>query len=221
MGQWRGLFYGLAKLSAAGIPTFVVLHGPSTAGRAYQPGLSDYVIGAKNNGMAASAGAALTRAATGEIADERELGGSEMHASVSGLVEYLAEDDADGILICRDLVGRLNWNKNVRPLPHIQVEPPVHSPDELASVVPVDYRTAYDCREVMARITDGSDLLEFKPRFSPATICVQARIFGHSIGIIGNNGPRDTRKVLGFLIETTWEARNRDLKPNTFGIARI
>ncbi len=186
-----GLFYGLAKLSAAGIPTFVVLHGPSTAGGAYQPGMSDYVIGVKHNGMAALAGAALTQAATGEVADERELGGSEMHASVSGLVEYLAEDDAEGILICRDLVERLDWNKNARPLPHKQVEPPVYSPDELAGVVPVDYRTAFDCREIMARITDGSDLLEFKPRFGPATVCVQARIFGHSVGIIGNNGPLD------------------------------
>ena len=186
-----GLFYGLAKLSAAGIPTFVVLHGPSTAGGAYQPGMSDYVIGVKHNGMAALAGAALTQAATGEVADERELGGTEMHASVSGLVEYLAEDDADGILICRDLVERLDWNKNARPLPRKQVEPPVYSPDELAGVVPVDYRTAFDCREIMARITDSSDLLEFKPRFGPATVCVQARIFGHSVGIIGNNGPLD------------------------------
>ena len=94
-----GMFYGLAKLSAAGIPTFVVLHGPSTAGGAYQPGMSDYVIGVKNNGMAALAGAALTRAATGEIADERELGGTEMHASVSGLVEYLAEDVRGGVAL--------------------------------------------------------------------------------------------------------------------------
>ncbi len=186
-----GLFHGLAKLSAAGIPTFVVLHGPSTAGGAYQPGMSDYVIGVKNNGMAALAGAALTKAATGEIADERELGGSEMHASVSGLVEYLAEDDADGILICRDLVERLDWNKNAQPLPRKDVDPPIYSPDELAGAVPADYRVAYDCREIMARVVDGSDLLEFKPRFGPATICVQAKIFGHSVGVIGNNGPLD------------------------------
>lgn len=186
-----GLFYWLAKLSAAGIPSFVVLHGPSTAGGAYQPGMSDYVIGVKNNGMAALAGAALTQAATGEIADERELGGTEMHASVSGLVEYLAEDDADGILICRDLVERLDWNRNAAPLPQKEVSPPVFSPDELAGAVPIDYRVAYDCREIMARVVDGSDILEFKPRFGPATVCVQARIFGHSVGLIGNNGPLD------------------------------
>ncbi len=184
-----GMFNGLAKLSAVGIPTVVILHGPSTAGGAYQPGMSDYVIGVKNNGMAALAGAALTQAATGEIADERELGGSEMHASVSGLVEFLAEDDVDGILICRDVIRRLNWNKGCAPLPQKDVVPPVLSPDELAGVVPVDYKISYDCREVMARIVDGSDFNEFKSRFGPATVCAQAEIFGHSVGVIGNNGP--------------------------------
>lgn len=186
-----GMFYGRAKLSAAGIPTIVVLHGPSTAGGAYQPGMSDYVIGVKKNGMAALAGAALTQAATGEIADERELGGTEMHASVTGLVEYLAEDDAHGILICRDLVDRLDWNKNSAALPSRDVQPPRFDPEELAGVVPVDYKTGYDAREVMARIVDGSDFVEFKPRFGPATVCIQARIMGHSVGIIGNNGPLD------------------------------
>ncbi len=186
-----GMFHGRAKLSAAGIPTIVVLHGPSTAGGAYQPGMSDYVIGVKKNGMAALAGAALTQAATGEIADERELGGTEMHASVTGLVEYLAEDDAHGILICRDLVDRLDWNKNSAALPSRDVRPPRFDPAELAGVVPVDYKTGYDAREVMARIVDGSDFVEFKPRFGPATVCVQARILGHSVGIIGNNGPLD------------------------------
>ncbi len=186
-----GMFYGLAKLSAAGIPTFVVLHGPSTAGGAYQPGMSDYVIGVKKNGMAALAGVALTQAATGEIADERELGGTEMHASVSGLVEYLAEDDVHGILICRDLIGRLGWNRHCSAAPKGEVQAPVLDPRDLAGVVPVDYKIAYDTREVMARIVDGSDFVEFKPRFGPATVCVQSHIFGHAVGIIGNNGPLD------------------------------
>jgi len=186
-----GMFHGRAKLSAAGIPTIVILHGPSTAGGAYQPGMSDYVIGVKKNGMAALAGAALTQAATGEIADERELGGTEMHASVTGLVEYLAEDDAHGILICRDLVERLDWNKHCASLPQTDIQPPLCDPEELAGVVPVDYKIAYDAREVMARIVDGSDFVEFKPRFGPSTVCVQAKIFGHAVGIIGNNGPLD------------------------------
>lgn len=186
-----GMFYGLAKLSAAGIPTFVVLHGPSTAGGAYQPGMSDYVIGVKKNGMAALAGAALTYAATGEVADEAELGGAQMHATRSGLVEYLAEDDAQGIAMARDLLGRLDWNKRCSlPAPSAFAEP-VLAPEQLAGVVPVDYRQPYDVREVIARVVDDSDFIDFKPRYGAATVCVQATLFGHSLGIIGNNGPID------------------------------
>jgi len=185
------MFYNLARLSAAGLPTFVILHGPSTAGGAYQPGMSDYVIGIKKNGMAALAGAALVKAATGEVADPEQLGGSEMHASVSGLVEYLAEDDAQGISILRDLIPRLNINDQIAPQPARTYAPPVLSPDELAGVVPVDYRQPYDVREVAARMVDGSDFVEFKPRFGPATVCMQAKIMGHACGLIGNNGPID------------------------------
>jgi len=186
-----GMFRNLALLSAAGIPTFVILHGPSTAGGAYQPGMSDYVIGIKKNGMAALAGAALVKAATGEVADPEQLGGSEMHASVTGLVEYLAEDDAHGISILRDIITRLDINSQISAQPDRVFEPPVHSPDELAGVVPVNYREPYDVREVVTRVVDGSDFAQFKPRFGPATICMQARIMGHAVGLIGNNGPID------------------------------
>ncbi|MGD2132244.1 MAG: carboxyl transferase domain-containing protein [Maricaulaceae bacterium] len=194
-GWARGgrLFANLARLSAAGIPVVTVLHGPSTAGGAYMPGLSDYVIGVKRNGLAALGGAALTRAATGEVADERELGGSEMHATVSGLVEYLAEDDAHGIATARDVVGRLGWNKHAhieKPTPY---EPPAYDPDELAGSVPVDYRVPYDVREVVARIVDGSDFDDFKPGFGASTVCLQASVMGIAVGIIGNNGPIDTQ----------------------------
>ena len=106
------VFYMLAKLSAAGVPTLTVLHGPSTAGGAYMPGMSDYNVGVKHNGMAALGGAALVQAATGEVADERKLGGTEMHAAVTGLMEYLAEDDAEGILQIREVVGRMGWNEH-------------------------------------------------------------------------------------------------------------
>ena len=186
-----GMFHGLARLSAAGIPTIVVLHGPSTAGGAYQPGMSDYVIGVKKNGMAALAGAALVKAATGEIAEDAQLGGSEMHASVSGLVEYLAEDDNHGLEIARDLIGRLDWNAACpRPEPRSFGEP-VFSPDEIAGVVPVDYRKPYDVREVVARVVDGSDFIDFKPRYGVSTVCIQAEVFGRPCGLIGNNGPID------------------------------
>jgi geranyl-CoA carboxylase beta subunit len=186
-----GMFRNLALLSAAGIPTFVILHGPSTAGGAYQPGMSDYVIGIRKNGMAALAGAALVKAATGEVADPEQLGGSEMHAGVTGLVEYLAEDDAHGISILRDIITRLDINSQISTQPDRVFEPPVHSPDELAGVVPINYREPYDVREVVTRVVDGSDFAEFKPRFGPATICMQARIMGHAVGLIGNNGPID------------------------------
>ncbi len=186
-----GVFKNLARLSAAGIPTMVVLHGPSTAGGAYMPGMSDYVIGVKENGLAALGGAALVRAATGEVADERQLGGSEMHASVSGLVEYLADNDAQGLAMARDVVGRLDWNRHAElPTPH-EYEAPRYDADELAGVVPVDYRTPYDVREVLARIVDGSDFEEFKARYGVSTVCVQTRIMGYPSAIIGNNGPID------------------------------
>ncbi len=194
-----GMFAGLARLSAAGIPTLTVLHGASTAGGAYQPGMSDYVIGVRKNGMAMLGGAALVRAATGEVSEDLALGGAEMHASTTGLVEYLAEDDAHGIEIARDVVARLNWKSGPA---HTEYDPPIFHPDGLAGVIPVDYRSPYDVRELMTRLVDGSELLEFKPDYGPATLCVQAAVMGHECAIIGNNGPIDpdgATKVTHFL----------------------
>jgi len=185
------LFRNLARLSAAGIPTVVVLHGPSTAGGAYMPGMSDYVIGVKHNGLMALGGAALVRAATGEVADERVLGGTEMHAATTGSVEYLAENDAQGVAMARDVLGRLDWNARLRPPHRRPFAPPVYDIDEIAGVVPVDYTVPYDVREVIARIVDGSDFQEFKPLYGPATVCVQTSVMGFACGIIGNNGPFD------------------------------
>ncbi|MBU2944164.1 carboxyl transferase domain-containing protein [Shimia thalassica] len=185
------MFRNLAQMSAAGVPTLAVLHGPSTAGGAYMPGMSDYVIGVKENGLAALAGAALLHAATGEQADERQLGGTEMHASQSGLVEYLADDDAHALSLARDVVGRFNWNASQPPLPRQPFVPPVYDAEELAGVVPVDHRTPYDVREVLARVVDGSDFEDFKPRYGASLVCAQASIMGLGVGIIGNNGPID------------------------------
>ncbi len=189
--QGGAVFHNLARLSAAGIPTIAVLHGPSTAGGAYMPGMSDYVVGVKKNGMAALAGAALVRAATGEVADEDQLGGAQMHATVSGLVEFLAEDDADGIAIARRVIAGLDWNKGLPVLPERRFDEPRHSPDELAGAVPVDSARAYDMREVAARIVDGSRFEDFKPGFGASTVCLRAAIFGIACGIVGNNGPID------------------------------
>lgn len=185
------LFCNLARHSAAGLPNVAVLHGPSTAGGAYMPGLADYVVGVKNNGMAALAGAALTHAATGERANDRDLGGSEMHATISGLVEYLAEDDTHGVEMARDVMARLDWNKSLPVRHEKHVEPPRYDAEEIAGVVPTDYRMPYDMREVVARLVDGSEFEDFKPGYGPATVCLQAAINGIAVGIIGNNGPLD------------------------------
>jgi geranyl-CoA carboxylase beta subunit len=189
--QGGTLFANLARLSAAGVPVVTMLHGSSTAGGAYMPGLSDYVIGVKGRGRAFLAGPPLLKAATGEIATEEELGGAEMHADVSGLVEYLAEDDGHAAVLGRQVIDRLQWNKRCPRFDRKAVSEPIYDPDEIAGVVPVDYRKPYDVREVVARIVDGSEFLDFKPRYGVTTICLQADIHGHSVGIVGNNGPID------------------------------
>ncbi|NQX88488.1 MAG: acyl-CoA carboxylase subunit beta [Halioglobus sp.] len=185
------LFGGLAKLSKAGIPVISILHGTSTAGGAYMPGLSDYVIAVRNNGKAFLAGPPLLKAATGEIATEEELGGADMHASVSGLVEYLTESDGHAINMCRKLVKRLQWNTHCT-LPQRQpYREPLYDSEELAGIIPCNYRQPYDMRELVARVVDGSEFLDFKPRYGTATICLHANIYGLPCGILGNNGPID------------------------------
>jgi len=194
VGVWMeagAMFAGIARLSAAGIPSIVVLHGRSVAGGAYMTGLADYVIGVKDNGRAYLAGPALLKAATGEEAGEEELGGSETHSKISGLVEYLAEDDAHGIAIARDLIERLDWNRHCSSLPQSDFEEPILKTDELAGVVPIDYKKPYDAREVVARIVDGSSFLEFKPDYGISMLCMHAKVQGHPIGILANNGPID------------------------------
>ena len=189
--QGGALFGNLAKLSKEGIPVISILHGSSTAGGAYMPGLSDYVIAIKGRGRAFLAGPPLLKAATGEIATEEELGGAEMHASVSGLAEYLAENDGHGIQITREVIARLRWNQGCRLPQRPPFLEPIYDPDELVGVIPTDYRTPYDMRELVARVVDGSDFLDFKPLFGVSTVCIQAEIFGQAVGIIGNNGPID------------------------------
>ena len=190
------LFANLARLSAAGIPTITILHGASTAGGAYMPGLSDYVVAIKGRGKAFLAGKALLKAATGEDADDEELGGAKMHATVTGLTEYLAESDNDGILITRELMSKLKWNRciessQVSAQRNAAIVAPKYSIDELAGVVPIDYRKPYDIRESIARIVDSSDFLEFKPDYGVSTLCLQAKILGYECGILSNNGPID------------------------------
>ena len=192
-GFLRGgtLFANLARQSAAGIPTITLLHGSSTAGGAYMPGMSDYVVGVKGRGRAFLAGPPLLKAATGEIATEEELGGAQLHAEVSGLVEYLAEDDGHAAVLGREVIERLQWNAACPARGLRDVREPLYDPDEIAGVVPVDYRKPYDVREVVARVVDGSEFLDFKPLYGVSTVCMQAEIYGHAVGLLGNNGPID------------------------------
>jgi geranyl-CoA carboxylase beta subunit len=184
-------FANQARLSAAGIPQVTLMHGHSTAGGAYLPGMSDYVIMVRGRAKAFLAGPPLLKAATGEIASDEELGGAEMHTRISGVAEYLAEDDADGIRIARDLLARLPWNHNLPAVPTHSWKPPRHAADDIAGLVPPDYRQPYDVRELLARLIDDSDFLDFKPEFGAATVCGHGAIEGQPCGFIGNNGPID------------------------------
>ncbi len=185
------VFRNLARMSAMGLPTMVVLHGGSTAGGAYMPGMSDYVIGVKENGMAALGGAALVKAATGEDADDRELGGTEMHASKTGVVEYLVENDAHGLLKAREVLRRLDWNKRSHPVLRGDYQPPRYPAEQLAGAIPTDPKIPYDCREVLARVMDDSSIEEFKERYGVSTVCGFGSITGIACAFIGNNGPID------------------------------
>jgi len=184
-----GLFYNLARLSAAGLPVIAVVHGSSTAGGAYLPGLSDYVIMVRGRAKAFLAGPPLLKAATGEIATDEELGGAEMHARVSGLAEFVAEDDADAIRIARDLLSNLKWERVGAQAP--AERPPRLDADEIAGLMPLSMRKPVDMREVIWRIVDDSELLEFKPLYGRFTVCGLAAIAGHKVGFISNNGPLD------------------------------
>ena len=184
-------FYNQSRLSALGIPQITVVHGSSTAGGAYIPGLSDYVIMVKKRAKVFLAGPPLLMAATGEVATDEELGGAQMHTTVSGVSEYMAENDADAIRIAREVIANLGWNDLATPTTPRTFDAPLYSPDELCGVVPTDYRKPYDVREVIARIVDGSNFLAFKELYGEHTVCGHAHIEGYACGIIGNNGPID------------------------------
>lgn len=182
-------FANQARLSAAGIPQITVVHGSATAGGAYQPGLSDYIIMVRQQATMYLAGPPLLKAATGEIATDEELGGAEMHTGQSGVGDYLAEDDADGIRIAREILAQLPWNEQLPLQAPKTFKDPLYSPDELIGIVPDDAKKPYDCREIIARIADGSDFLDFKPEYDSQTVCGHIKIEGNACGVIANNGP--------------------------------
>jgi len=182
-------FANQARMSAMGLPQITVVHGSATAGGAYQPGLSDYVVVVRGKAKLFLAGPPLLKAATGEVATDEELGGAEMHAQVAGTAEYLAENDADGIRQVREIMRMLPWNEQLPWLPQPQFKEPLYPIDELLGLIPDDAKKPYDVREIIARIADESDFLEFKGEFDQQTICGQLKIQGRACGFIGNNGP--------------------------------
>jgi 3-methylcrotonyl-CoA carboxylase beta subunit len=180
-------FHNQCRMSADGIPQISAVFGGCTAGGAYIPALSDEVVMVRGNARIHLGGPEIVKAAINEIVDGDTLGGAEMHSLVSGVSDYLAENEAEALAKLRDIVAKLNWPKashqTVRP-----TVPPRFDPAEIPGIIPADPKTPYDVREVIARLVDDSDLQEFKPRWGETLVCGTAHIHGHPVGILANNG---------------------------------
>lgn len=181
------IFYNQATMSAAGIPQIAVVMGSCTAGGAYVPAMSDEAIIVRNQGTIFLAGPPLVKAATGEVVTAEELGGADVHSRVSGVTDHYAENDAHALGIARRIVGTLTTRKPGFAAPRAPA-PPRYDPAELYAAVPVDRRTPFDVREVIARIVDGSELDEFKRLYGATLVCGFAHIWGYPVGIVANNG---------------------------------
>ena len=180
-------FADLTRRSEERLPTVCVVFGSSTAGGAYVPGMSDYVVMVRQQAQVYLAGPPLVRMATGEETDHESLGGAEMHSKVSGVSDYLAEDELDAIRLAREIMAHLNWRK-AGPRPWPVVELPRYDPDELLGIASADVRVPFDSREVIARIVDGSRFSEFKSLYGSTLICGWAFVHGYPVGILANNG---------------------------------
>jgi len=181
------IFFNQATMSAQGIPQIAVVMGSCTAGGAYVPAMSDESIIVKNQGTIFLGGPPLVKAATGEVVSAEDLGGGDVHTRLSGVVDHLAQNDLHALSLARTLVGHLN-RKKPEPLLLREPVPPRYDPSELYGVIPTDTRKPFDVREVIARIVDGSELDEFKPRFGSTLVCGFAHLHGMPVGIIANNG---------------------------------
>jgi acetyl-CoA carboxylase carboxyltransferase component len=194
-------FYEMIELSKLEIPTVCVVFGSSTAGGAYQPGMSDYNVVIKKQSKIFLAGPPLVKMATGEESDDETLGGAQMHAEISGLGEYLAEDEPDALRLCREIVSHLNWRKP-GPEPSLRPDPPVLDPEELLGIIDPELKRPAEIRDVIGRVVDGSRFEEFKPRYGPTMVCGFASIHGYPVGILGNNGviyPDSAEKAAHFI----------------------
>ncbi|WP_226688673.1 carboxyl transferase domain-containing protein [Ruegeria arenilitoris] len=181
------IFYNQARMSAKGIAQIAVVMGSCTAGGAYVPAMSDVTIIVRDQGTIFLAGPPLVKAATGEIVSAEDLGGGDVHTRLSGVADYLAEDDAHALALARRAVGSLNL-RTPQTVDWASPEDPAYDPEEILGVVPADLRTPYDIREVIARLVDGSRFDEFKPRFGETLVTGFAHVKGCPVGIIANNG---------------------------------
>jgi 3-methylcrotonyl-CoA carboxylase beta subunit len=181
------IFYNQARMSAEGIPQVAVVMGSCTAGGAYVPAMSDETIIVRNTGTIFLGGPPLVKAATGEEVTAEELGGADVHTRLSGVADYLAEDDEHALHQARTIVATLNTVKQL-PADMAAPEDPAYDPAEIYGVVNADVRKPYDVREVIARIVDGSRFEEFKERYAPTIVCTFARVHGFLVGILANNG---------------------------------
>jgi acetyl-CoA carboxylase carboxyltransferase component len=194
-------FYEMIELSKLEIPTVCVVFGSSTAGGAYQPGMSDYNIVIKEQSKIFLAGPPLVKMATGEESDDETLGGAKMHAEISGLGEYFAEDERDACRICREVMSHLNWRKP-GPTPSLRADEPALDPEELLGLMDPDLRRPVDIRDVIGRVVDGSRFEEFKRNYGETLVCGWASIDGYPVGILGNNGviyPKSAEKAAHFI----------------------
>jgi acyl-CoA carboxylase subunit beta len=180
-------FKHLTQMSAAGIPTISLVFGPSTAGGAYTPGMSDYVVMVKERAHVFLGGPPLVKMAIDEDADEETLGGADMHSRISGLSDYLAIDELDALRLGRDIVGHLNWRK-LGPGATLPSDAPLYDPEELLGCASADVRVPFDVREILARILDGSRFEEFKPLYGTQLVTSWGSLHGFPVGILGNNG---------------------------------
>ncbi|MGH9059116.1 MAG: carboxyl transferase domain-containing protein, partial [Acidimicrobiales bacterium] len=175
------IFFNQATMSEAGIAQIAAVLGSCTAGGAYVPAMSDEAVIVADQGTIFLGGPPLVKAATGEIVSAEELGGGDLHARRSGVTDHLATDDHEALLMVRDIVASLG-PRQPAPWDRRRPEEPAHPPDELSGVLPADVRTPYDIREVIARLVDGSRLLEFKAEYGPTLVCGFAHLWGHPVG---------------------------------------
>ncbi|MBL8783267.1 MAG: acyl-CoA carboxylase subunit beta [Deltaproteobacteria bacterium] len=179
-------FRDITRRSKARLPSVCVVFGNSTAGGAYAPGLSDYTIMVDGGAKVFLAGPPLVKMATGEVTDDESLGGARMHSRISGVSDYLATDEADGLRLAREIIAHIKWKKATAP--DQASEAPFYDPDELLGVASMDLRVPFDQREVIARVVDGSRFAEFKHEYGQTLVCGWAHIHGYLVGILANNG---------------------------------